>query len=140
MTQTLEDKPASRIPNSTDQKVLQIREQSPELPAVKIAEMLSLSRERVRQILNEFGLPTKIPRDYGLCAYCNGQMSPGQKRFCSAECRSESIKVTFICDYCQQPKKVIRSVYKASIKRGYKHMYCSKDCRNHGKWLYLKTD
>ena len=41
-------------------RILELRREDPELAAVRIAEILSISRERVRQILEGEGLPTSV--------------------------------------------------------------------------------
>ena len=55
--------PPAALTNS--QKVFALREGDPTLPAIRIAEILFITRERVRQILKKAGLPTYIPRTYG---------------------------------------------------------------------------
>ena len=47
--------------------VLSLRQLNPSMPAIRIAEALNISRERVRQLLNEAGLPTCFRKQYGLC-------------------------------------------------------------------------
>jgi len=114
--------------------VLDIRQKLPNLPAIRIAEMLSISRERVRQILKTEGLPTSIPRHYGWCEVCGGPMPPTRKTYCSAKCRHDAVRVTFSCDYCGESKTVLQCFYNAQKRRGYKNMYCSIGCRDNGTW------
>ena len=42
--------------SSNREKVLSLRQQDPSMPAIRIAEALNITRERVRQLLNEAGL------------------------------------------------------------------------------------
>ena len=116
------------------ERVLDIRDRLPSIPAIRIAEMLSISRERVRQILKEEGLPTQIPRHYGWCLLCEEAIPATRKDYCSADCRREATRITFTCDFCGINKTILRCIYNAQKKRGYKNMYCSRDCRNHGTW------
>lgn len=44
---------------STRETIQSLRAEDPEMSATVIAEQLGVSRERVRQLLNELGLPTK---------------------------------------------------------------------------------
>ena len=50
------------LPITNRERVLELRESNPTLAAVRIAEILDITRERVRQILKDAGLPTYIPR------------------------------------------------------------------------------
>ena len=123
---------------STRQQIVTLRSKYPSLPAVRIAELLSVSRERVRQILKAEGLPTRVRPYYGECKRCSAELSSGRKTYCSVECRSADCRISFRCDYCGQDKQILQSVYHAQKKRGYNYMYCSISCRNFGKWNVYK--
>jgi len=131
-----DDLPELRI--STRQRVVTLRSRYPTLPAVRIAELLSISRERVRQILKTEGLLTRIKPDYGSCIVCGTALEIGRKSYCSIACKSADCRITFRCDYCGQPKEILQSVYNAQKRRGYQYMYCSIRCRNNGKWIVRK--
>jgi len=122
--------------SSNRDQVLSLRQLDPSMPAIRIAEALNISRERVRQLLNEAGLPTYFRKQYGLCELCGGEMPPNRKFYCSTPCRTTAKRVTFQCEYCGQDKVLIRAAYNAQKRRGYKHMYCSIQCRNLGKWAF----
>ena len=110
-------------------------------PAVEIAELLSISRERDRQILKTEDIPTRIksePIYYGECKVCGGGLLLGRKAYCSVECRSIDCRTSFRCDYCGQTKEILQSIYEVQKKRGYKYMYCSISCRNSGRWDALR--
>lgn len=123
---------------TTRERIVTLRSNHPTLPAVRIAELLSVSRERVRQILKTEGLPTRVRPYYGSCVVCGNDLESGRKAYCSTACRSIDCRVSFRCDYCGQPKEVLQSVYNAQKRRGYKFMYCSIQCRNFGKWNVVK--
>ena len=130
---------SERTPRGNTRNLIKkLRSNYPDLPAVKIAEMLSISRERVRQCLVAEGLPTKIRPDYGNCEVCGTALKSGRKAYCSTKCRSIDCRVSFRCDYCGQTKSVLQSIYNAQKRRGYKYMYCSISCRNFGKWEVIK--
>ena len=116
--------------------VVSLRQLNPNMPAIRIAEALNISRERVRQLLNEADLPTYFRKQYGLCELCGSEMPPNRKFYCSAPCRTKAKRITFQCDYCGRDKVLILAVYNAQKRRGYKHMYCSIQCRNLGKWAF----
>ena len=117
-------------------RVLALREANPTLPAVRIAETVGITRERVRQILKEEGLPTYIPRHYGYCELCGSNIPHGRKLYCSTNCRFQAKRVTFNCALCGKSKTLRRSAYNAQVKRGYKYMYCSVVCRKRGNTAY----
>lgn len=121
---------------SKKQRVLALRETDPSLPSVRIAETVGLTRERVRQILKEAGLPTYLPRHYGYCASCGNDIPRGRTLYCSLECRHAAVRVTFNCALCGTSKTLRRSAYNAQVRRGYKNMYCSVGCRQQGNWVF----
>ena len=134
MTSVLEiDSP---LPTSNRDKVLALREADPSLAAVRIAEILTITRERVRQILKQEGLPTQIPKHYGYCALCGKDKPATRTSYCSTECRFEATRTTFSCAFCGTSKTLRRSAYNAQVRRGYKHMYCSVECRQRGNWAF----
>ena len=110
---------------TTRERIVTLRSNHPSLPAVRIAELLSVSRERVRP-------------DYGDCTVCGKSLESGRKAYCSTACRSKDCRVSFRCDYCGESKEILQSVYNAQKKRGYRFMYCSIQCRNFGKWNVAK--
>jgi len=123
---------------STRDRIIALRTNYPNLPAVRMAEFLEVSRERVRQILKREGLPTRIKPDYGSCKVCGNALETGRKAYCSIACRSSDCRVTFRCDYCGHSKEILQSIYNAQKRRGYQYMYCSIRCRNFGKWEVVK--
>jgi len=123
---------------TTRERIKTLRANNPNLPAARIAEFLSVSRERVRQILVAEGLPTKVKPYYGDCKICGENLGAGRKIYCSTACRSVDCRISFRCDYCGKTKEVLQSVYRGQKKRGYKFMYCSVSCRNFGKWNVMR--
>jgi len=121
------------------ERILELRKENPELPSIRMAEMLSISRERVRQILEKEGLPTAFYKDYGSCTVC-GKDKPGRQQFCSKACSYEAHRVRFNCALCGQSKQLLRSQYNAQVRRGYDRMYCSRLCRNRGKWVFKSNN
>lgn len=121
------------------ERILELRREDPQLAAVRIAEMLSISRERVRQILEGEGLPTAFYKDYGICTIC-GEVKPGPQQYCSKKCSYEAHRVRFNCALCGESKQLLRSQYNAQVRRGYERMYCSRLCRNRGKWVFKSNN
>ena len=77
-----------------------LRSSHPDLPAVEIAKLLSISKERVRQCLVAEGLPTRVRPDYGECEVCGTALKAGRKAYCSTACRSIDCRTNKIrqCD------------------------------------------
>jgi hypothetical protein len=123
---------------TTREQIVTLRANHPKLPAVRMSELLSVSRERVRQILKAEGLPTRVKPYYGECKVCGEDLESGRKAYCSTACRSVDCRVSFRCDYCGEAKEVLQSIFNAQKRRGYRFMYCSISCRNFGKWNVVK--
>ena len=121
------------------ERILELRREDPQLAAGRIAEMLSISSERVRQILEGEGLPTAFYKDYGICTIC-GEVKPGPQQYCSKKCSYEAHRVRFNCALCGESKQLLRSQYNAQVRRGYERMYCSRLCRNRGKWVFKSNN
>ena len=58
--------------------VVEIREESPNIPAIEISRRLGITRERVRQILKKEGLETRVP--------------PIRRKYSCVKCEVEFIK------------------------------------------------
>ena len=67
---------------TTRERIVTLRANNPNLPAVRIAEFLAVSRERVRQILKAEGLPTRVKPYYGDCKVCGESLESGRKAYC----------------------------------------------------------
>ena len=124
------------LPITNRERVLELRESNPTMAAVRIAEILDITRERVRQILKDAGLPTYIPRHYGFCKLCGQDIPATRTTYCSAKCRTKASQITISCTFCGNSKTLRRSAYNAQVKRGYKYMYCSVECRQRGNWAF----
>jgi hypothetical protein len=100
-------------------KVVEMRSKYPLMKAVEIAKQVTVSRERVRQILKKHGLPTKFVLSPNLCRYCGHLLDEGNKGRLCWDCRKK-LQVTRICFRCGQE-------YQATLLGG-KSKYC-RDCR-----------
>ena len=118
---------------NTADKVKFIRNQKPSATLQEIGTMVNRTRERIRQILNKLGLPTKAIHTKRLCPICNKEIATSDKRYCSRECLSKSYRQLFICEVCGQPFALLNSVANARVGKGGHIRFCSKYCQ--GKWL-----
>ena len=123
---------------STTEKVLHLRSVDPNLPAVEIARLLDVTRERVRQILSTAGLDTDVRKkileeklkEYK-CQGCGGPLSAINRKYCSRDCFYNSIKATWIyfpCTNCGITVQIRGSMQKVRVSRGNKRTFCTRDC------------
>ena len=106
----------------------------PDYPAVRMAQDLGISRERVRQLLIKLRLPTRVPRKVPMiCVECSKLLELSEERSrkgkyrkcnsCTLE-RRKGVRVEVTCAYCS--KKLIRK--RSHIERN-KHFHaCDKIC------------
>jgi hypothetical protein len=126
---------------TTKERVLAIRTECPEKPATEVARELGVSRERVRQILNELKLPTKFASVHP-CKQC-GQSRPYNKYYCSEECktaRRSHYRQTYTCKQCGRPFQLRPKYVEWHRNHGHPHIasWCSNRCQ--GLYLYRTTE
>jgi len=113
------------------QRVLDIRKKDPVRKAIDIAIELGISRERVRQLLNQLGLPTnlKSPKQIYLCRNCGHTIRYGQRKsmLCFI-CRTKTLYQELTCDVCGKRFPRRTCVVRAGEKRGYERTFCSPEC------------
>ncbi len=119
---------------TTKDRILELRQQDPEIKAVRIAEQLGITREAIRQQLIELGLPTNFWKSPSICIDCGKPKSSHLAKRCRS-CQSKAHHITLACEICQMPYELKLCVFKVRLKRN-KHHFCSHRCN--GKWLGLK--
>lgn len=121
---------------TTKERILELRQQDPEIKAVRISEQLSISKEAVRQQLvkldipTNFWLPTQYCIDCGIPLGYHSYYSPKNHR-CRA-CWNKSHHTTLTCEGCGVTYSLILSQAQTRLRRN-KHHFCSRRCL--GKWL-----
>jgi len=128
---------------NTREQIAQLRQDNPCLTLEQIGYKVGVSRERVRQLLNKEGLPTKHHIRQRYCVVC-GETIPHYNtkgNTCSMKCFKKLHSVTLICTACG--KEFARKVsdildYNARLKhRGTNKsrvgFFCNKKC--FGRWL-----
>ncbi len=123
------------------EEIIKIRKENPCLTLREIASKSpkKISHERVRQILNSAGMPTKHTlRLNHICPNCGitFHITPSIPQvFCSLKCLKEYTRGTFTCDVCgRQFVRPISSVAKNLKYKTENHkLFCSRKC--HGHWL-----
>ncbi len=120
------------------EQVKEIRIKNPCLTLEQIGERTGVSRERVRQILAEEGLPTKHQgerigskgRKIISCLNC-GRPTPNNK-YCSIPCQWIYTHPLVECHQCH---KLFRKAQTDILRKGMEHKYyfCNRKCLGH--WL-----
>ncbi len=118
-----------------------MRKVDPKRTATSMARELNISRERVRQILNDLGLPTAFLKEQRTCENegCENKVNRhSSSKMCSRECFKEDRLGSFVCAYCGKTKEMAKSLI-AIQKSRYITMYCNKSCRSKGYWSKRKN-
>lgn len=128
--------------------IIELRKQSPCATLQTMGDKIGISKERVRQILKEAGLPTQRFRQQYLCCVCGGAILDRNRRtnhspFCSHKCFHEYHNVVMVCDYCDKTfERRLSSVlaYPCRLNKRNPKLnskgagtFCSKKC--HGQWF-----
>lgn len=116
------------IERTLKEKIKDLREENSNLKASEISRKVLCSRERVRQILVELNLPTKIEPQKIICKNCETNPVIKNRKFCSDDCRKNFSIVMVNCFTCETDFSKSKSQYKAAIKRNYKHHFCNRVC------------
>lgn len=122
------------------EKIKEIRNENPTKKASEIAKELGLTRERVRQILNSLGLPTRFLTPLRICLNekCVNEITRTSKaKTCSPLCFYEHHREIFKCAYCGEAKMMLKTIL-AIQRQKYTNTYCSKPCRSRGIWVGRK--
>ena len=122
------------MPTGTRESVIHLRKKDPTITASEMSRVIGKSRERVRQILLEEGLPTTVERAIltKVCPQCGCEWVVGNRKkalFCSLQCYSDSRKVSIVCDNCGSFFKRSRALHEWCLKvRKYEHAFCNRKC------------
>jgi len=119
-------------------KIVALRQSDPKmtLQAIGNDKEVGLSRERVRQILNDEGLPSSgidARRIIRYCIQCGKELKGKIKSFCNKDCISAYHNNTFVCEACgktfTRPKSynIRKGVLQSPIR------FCNRKCL--GAWM-----
>ena len=121
--------------SNTREQVKKLRISNMFISMSVIARLVGVSRQRVFQILQEEGLPTKhlasqkIKYRYS-CLAC-GKIST--HKFCSDECQKKWQQIPVVCTFCG--KLFFRNVHQflANYREHSSALFCSRNCQ--GRWI-----
>ena len=111
------------------EQVMAIREQDSQVRQVDMAREIGCSRERVRQVLNSLGMVSIPQKPPSICKHCQNEISAKvYRKFCNAECRKAYSLRHLRCSECGVEYIVSKTVFNASVRRGYKLNFCGRAC------------
>ena len=121
--------------SDTRQRVKELRMSNRFISMSAIARLIGISRQRVFQILQEEGLPTKhlvkpVNKDQYSCLVC-GKISTN--KFCSNECKTQWHQIPVVCTRCG--KLFFRNVHRflANYRDHSDTVFCSRNCQS--RWV-----
>ena len=144
------------------ERIVELRQLHPEMTLKEIGNEVSLTKERVRQILVKeklttlsIGGHTTKPKFIKSCKQCGSmdkQFKTRHSRYCSTECMKIGITkswvgwrarhpdrwTTFQCAHCGKDKTV-RTTYYQRQKRTYQSQYCSSYCNMASQWADVNS-
>ena len=119
----------------TRERVRELRESNLFMSMSEIGRLVGISRQRVFQILQEEGLPTKhlsmkVNKHRYHCQVC-GKISSHQ--LCSDECKKQWQQIPIVCTNCD--RLFFRDVHQflANYRNHSNSLFCSRDCQS--KWI-----
>ena len=139
------------------EQIIELRTQHPEMTLEAIGNLVSLTKERVRQILIKEGLTTlstghatTAARPAQPCKQCGNidkQFKAKHAIYCSTECKMQGFAKTWVrwrekhpdrwttyqCAHCGKDKTVRTTYYKRQQKK-YQNQYCSPYCNMASQW------
>lgn len=128
---------SGKLPNSLAEsdvrsRVRDLRSANLLMKMSEIAKIVGISRQRVYQILQQEGLPTKqhIKKYLYECPVCGTITS---RKFCSSECRKKWQQIPITCSECGNLFIRNRRKFMNSYHYHSNVLFCSKKCN--GKWL-----
>jgi len=116
----------------TKELIIKYRTENPCINMQSIGHKLGVSREYVRYVLKNEGLPTKKFTQRYICLNCGDTIPYNHKLFCNRRCRREYSSITIECNNCgilfkRMCSDIIDSHTRSNGKVR-KHFFCSRQC------------
>ncbi len=117
----------------TRDAVKYMRRWEPTIRATKMARMLGVTKARIRAILVDENLPTKvIAKEVFQCIVCSTILDKNIN-FCSDECHQKHFYLTTGCLQCGSPITMYRRQYVRKAEEG-ERTFCSIPCKHQWYW------
>ena len=113
---------------TTEERVVALKLENPNMRASEIHRIVGVERERVRQILVKNNLPTKVDTVKPTCEDCGTEVSYGSKR--CRDCFLSKSWATSECAKCGNEIKysVSHDKYRMKTGRYSGDRYCKREC------------
>ena len=121
------------------ERIVELRQAHPEMTLEAIGQQVSLSKERVRQVLVKAEMPTLSSLEKTFITK--------HSMFCSPKCLyianqhhwtqwhndNPDRNTTYTCTYCGKLKTIRTTLYKRQVKQ-HKNLFCSHACSLSAQW------
>ena len=142
---------------SNKERIIELRTTHPEMTLETIGQQVSLTKERVRQVLVKAELPTLSTghittkaKPIEPCAQCGSlekTFNTKHSMFCSPKCvylsrqhkwtqwhkNNPDRRTTFDCTYCGKSKTMRTTLYERQVK-AHNNIFCSHSCSLLAQW------
>ena len=142
------------------ERIIELRHQHPEMTLEEIGNEVSLTKERVRQVLTKENLSTKssklspnfstVAKPIQPCINCGSlekNFISKHTAYCGNDCVAEARdrqwkqfhqdhpdrRTTYQCEYCGTDKTIRTGIYERQI-RTFNKLYCSHACSIKAQW------
>lgn len=115
---------------STKDIVINLRHADPTIPNCRLAQIAGVSKARIRSILLENGLKTKVYKKY--CIVCSEPNTTNGKT-CSKECRHQLFSIVYQCEWCNKQLEKNKKQFERDMQKN-EHVFCCHSCRH--KWYW----
>jgi len=145
------------VSQANKERIIELRTAHPEMTLKTIGQQVSLTKERVRQVLVKAELPTlstgrtttkaKPIQPCKQCGNIDKQFKGKHAMYCSTECKAIGVAqewvqwranhpdrwTTYQCTHCGTFKTIRTTLYKRQVKI-YKNLFCSHTCSLSSQW------
>ena len=114
--------------------IIQYRQENPMLTLQDIGNNFNVSRQYIHKVLKTNGISTLRAKRTKIkyCLVC-GQATPRQRMVCPGRCSFNYYNIKVNCAFCRIPFYRKRGQIENKYDRGYKKIYCGRQCYHRGK-------
>ena len=115
---------------ATRAAIIALRKENPYMKATVMADVIGVSRERVRQLLIVLDLPTSFFAVVKECEQCKEPLpnTLPRSKYCSRKCYSDSRHSMYVCDDCGKLFRRRTKLVNILEDRGYRYKFCDRRC------------
>ncbi|MEK6878422.1 MAG: hypothetical protein AABY22_02380, partial [Nanoarchaeota archaeon] len=119
---------------NTRDMVIKVKTIAPDMPAVRMAKIFNVSKQRISFILKNENLSGRVKKMSTLyCLSCNNNILSG--RFCNSVCKHKYHYIKVPCTYCGKIKIMLKSRYDRN-KKNNQQIFCDHECSHLWYWKY----